>query len=76
MVATSMLLITEKMMKAVREGAVAVLPRSHSIVDVFTGKGWGSRSLLGYKQGQLHLIKGEQLTTEQASIVIQAMEAK
>lgn len=63
-------------MKAVREGAVAVLPRSHSIVDVFTGKGWLNRSLFGYKQGQLHLIRGDQITTEQASVVIQAMQAK
>lgn len=63
-------------MKAVREGAVAVLPRSHSIVDVFTGKGWQNRTLFGYKQGQLHLIRGDQITTEQASIVIAAMEAK
>lgn len=63
-------------MKAIREGAVAVLPRSHSIVDVFTGKGWQNRSLFGYKQGQLHLIKGDQITTEQQSVVIEAMQAK
>lgn len=63
-------------MKAVREGAVAVLPRSHSIVDVFTGKGWQNRSLFGYKQGQLHLIKGDPITAEQQSIVVQAMQAK
>lgn len=63
-------------MIAIREGDVAVLPRTFSVVDVFTGKGWRNRSLYGYKQGKLYLIRGESLTPEQQSLVIQAMEAR
>lgn len=63
-------------MKAIREGQIAVLPRNHTIVDVFVGKGWENRSLLGYKGGELHLIKGEPLTKEQAHTVIAAMVAR
>ena len=57
----------------VREGGVAVIQRSKHLVDVFTGTGWDNRSLYGYKQGQLTLLKGNPISKEEAAVVLSAL---
>jgi hypothetical protein len=49
-------------MRTVREGPIAIFPREHGIVDVFTGRGWDHHSVFKLIRGNPRLIEGNPLT--------------